>query len=105
MEFDQPEDAAEVDGVEVDEVGGRDGVVHGCVIVLVAHGAEVLVRGGDELHVWVDVGLGAGALVGEIGGIGAGVDGLHGAREFVGGGDAGDGGLLGEHVSAPCGAV
>jgi hypothetical protein len=28
VEFDEPEDAAEVDGVEVDEVGGGDGVVH-----------------------------------------------------------------------------
>jgi hypothetical protein len=28
VEFDEPEDAAEVDGVEMDEVGGGDGVVH-----------------------------------------------------------------------------
>jgi hypothetical protein len=69
--------------------------------VLVAHGAEVFVRGGDELQVGVDVGLGAGALLGEVGHIGLGVDGLHGVGEVVGGGDAGDGGELGEHVRAP----
>ena len=111
LEFDQPEDAAEVDGVEVDEMGWGDGVGDGAVVVAVAHGAEVFLRGGDELQVRIDVGLGAGALLGQVGRIGAGVDGLHGARECVGGGDAGDGcecdecGLRRKHVSAPCGAV
>jgi hypothetical protein len=72
--------------------------------VLVAHGAQVFVRGGDELQVGVDVGLGAGALLGEVGHIRLCVDGLHGVGEVVGGGDAGDGGdgdELGEHVRAP----
>ena len=65
-----------------------DGIVHGCVIVLVAHGAQVFLRGGDELVVRIDVGVGASAGLGEVWHVGLGVDGLDcvgGARGIDGG--------------------
>ena len=84
VEFDEPEDAAQVHHVEVEEVRGGDGIGDCAVVVTRAHGVQMLVGGGDELQVRVDV-VGCAAARGcEVGHAGLGVDecggGLGGGR-------------------------
>ncbi|MFN7317294.1 MAG: hypothetical protein ACK5Q4_17010 [Phycisphaerae bacterium] len=74
MQLDEPEDAAQVHYVQVEEVRGGDGIGSGAVVVALAHRVEMLVGGGDELQVWIDV-VGRGAARGcEIGHAGLGVE-------------------------------
>jgi hypothetical protein len=55
VQLDEPEDAAQVHHVEVEEVRGGDGIRDGAVVVARADGMQMLVGGGDELQVRVDV--------------------------------------------------
>ncbi|MFN8871613.1 MAG: hypothetical protein ACK5ZG_10210 [Phycisphaerae bacterium] len=86
MQLDEPEDAAQVHHVEVEEVRGGDGIGDGAVVVARAHGVQMLVGGGDELQVRIDV-VGRGTARGcEIGHAGLGVDERDGGGGLLRGG-------------------